>query len=77
MKKVKCPCLRNCPDRHPGCHNAECKHGWATYEKEYHKNLLEIHREKIALQQASEYREERVRKCLRRKMGGRKSLPLK
>lgn len=29
MKRIA-PC-KDCKDRHPGCHNASCPHGWAEY----------------------------------------------
>lgn len=30
---MKCPC-KDCADRHVGCHNETCPHGWLEYKKE-------------------------------------------
>lgn len=77
MKKPKCPCRPDCPDRKPGCHNARCKNGWAEYEKDYQKYLLAQQQEKIAIQLAKEDQEDRIRRSLRNKRGGAKILPIR
>ncbi len=76
MKRTTNPCSPECPDRKPGCHSERCPHGWGDYEKAYQKYLKERHREKIASQEAAAYKEEHLRKALKRK-GGRKYAPLR
>lgn len=45
------PC-KDCPDRKPGCHSAECPHGWEDFQKklrdEKHKRYKENNHERRA-----------------------------
>ncbi|MBQ9634665.1 MAG: hypothetical protein IJV12_00420 [Acidaminococcaceae bacterium] len=76
MKRPNSPCRPECPDRKPGCHNAKCRHGWAAYEVAYQQYMLNMQREKIAATEAAAYKEDRIRKQMKRK-GGARCLPIR
>ena len=57
MKRIA-PC-KDCKDRHPGCHNDSCPHGWA----EFRKSIEEDRKKRKMQKEANDYAAGRVENC--------------
>lgn len=68
MKYKEAPC-KDCIDRHVGCHNETCPHGWLEYKKERDELLNDKKRKNDLMCDLIELRREGI-KAVRK---GRKS----